>query len=407
MVTLVGRSGADRFPFEAPGFATAPFQRELVATAERHALLGLVLVELERSGHIETLQSVSGIDGAGHLRRLRRQAAMWDLERDAVLRRLSRAAIPALLLKGAALRLTAYRDSAERGFADIDLLVRPESLQDAVAALARDGYQLDSEAQVKVYLEHHHHLILTKPGGFLVEVHWALEPERSAIGLDPSAFWRDARAVPAPGVVSALVPGLEHMVLHLAQQSVEDGLSQFRRVVDVDRVIATATHFDWEHLAVEARRMRMQAGLAVTIRLAEQLLGAAVPEGFVAGLGLPAAVRRHLDLLDPVALVLLGDEPDAARELFHLWCMPDLSARLRTLKDMVSGERDRLMNVLLPRELRKSATRRMAALAKLAAYQAYLYPAALFRRRRRPTALVWARGRSGTDPGSASGRTPL
>ena len=378
VVALSRRRGADSFAFESSGFHSAPFQKALLATAERLSVLGLILVELARSGRLDELKSVSGLDAARHLRLSRRQAATWDLERDSVLGRLSRAEVPTLLLKGAALRLTAYRDSAEREFADIDVLVPKESLDAAVAALAEGGYEPESEHQVKLYLEHHHHLILKKPQGFVVEVHWALDPATSPFELDVAAFQRDARMITTSGGTPAVVPSPEHMVLHLAHQNLENGFCHLRRLVDVDRVISSAADFDWARLASESKRMRVQTVVALTLRLAELLLGTTVPVGFIEALGLSAAVRTHLALLDPVRLVLeQRGHRRAVEELLLLWCLPDLKTRLKTLKEMGTGERTQWWLALGPGLTRDNGRTRLAALTKLVAYQALLYPTRL------------------------------
>ncbi len=378
VVALSRRRGADCFPFESSEFFTAPFQSEFRLRAEQLSVLGLILVELDRGGRIEELKSVSGFDGAGELRLRRRHAAMWDLERDFVLRRLAEGGIPAVLLKGAALRLTAYRDSAERAFGDIDVLVPKESLAAAVTGLTEAGYQPESEKRQKLYLEHHHHLILTKPQGFVVELHWALAPVTSPFALDHAAFLRDAQWVTTPGGIPARVPSPEHMVLHLAQQNLEDGFSQLRRLVDVDRVVSSAAAFDWGRLASESKRMRVQGVVALTLQLAKVLFGATVPPEFIEGLGLSATARTHLALLDPVRLVLdRRGQRRAVQELVLLWCLPDLSTRVRILKQMGTGEWGRPWLMLAPEGLRSGPGTRVAALMKLAAYQAFLYPAGL------------------------------
>lgn len=371
-VALSRHRGADSFPFASSGFHTAPFQEALVAHAQQLSVLGLILVELARSGRIEELKSVSGVDGAGNLRLLRRQAAMWDLERDAVVGRLSQAGVPAVVLKGAALRLTAYHDAAERTFGDIDVLVPSMLLEQAVGALVEAGYERESEDRNRKYLEHHHHLILKKPEGFVVEVHWALMPAKSPFGLDPAAFLRDARTITTASGIPVSVPSQEHMVLHLSQQNLEDGFSQLRRLVDVDRVIASAADFDWAKLRSESMRMRVQAIVALTLRLCELLLGTPVPEGFLSSLGISAAARMHLALLDPLGLVLeRRGQRRAVQDLLLLWCLPDRATRLRILKEMGTGGP---VLLLAPEWIRPGPRVIAAAMVKLAAYQAILYP---------------------------------
>ena len=338
-------------------------------------MLGTVLVEIDRVRGLAGIESVSGLDAARHLKLARRQAMAWDLERDAELARLARAGVPAVLLKGAALRLTAYRDSAERDFADIDLLVPGESLEAAVEALVAAGYRAGPAHERALYLKHHHHLVLEKAPGFVVEIHWALDSGSSAFALDAEAFRRDARPLTTPQGVAALVPGPEHMVLHLAHQNLETGFGHLRRLVDVDRTIAGAPAFDWQRLGSEARRMRVESVLALTLRLAERLLQAPVAAGFVASLGVTSVVRAHLALLDPVAVVLeQRGRRRAIQELLMLWCLPDAGARLRELRMMATGERFRWRQGLADWTLPDGPRVRAAAMAKLAGYQLLRYP---------------------------------
>jgi len=377
-VALSRRGGADGFPSES-GLGAVPFQKAVVALAEQQSVLGLVLVELARSGRLDALTAEAGFDAAGHLRLLHRQAAMWDLERDSVLTRLSRHGINPLLLKGAALRLTAYRDSAERDLADLDLLVPREMLEPAVAALGEAGYQPESEDRARRYLAHHHHLILKKPAGFVVEVHWALALAQSPYALDHAAFLREAHTLTTPSGLRVSLPSPEHMVVHLAQQNLEDGFTLLRRLVDVDRVISGAPAFDWSRLAAESKRMRQQGAMALTLQLANRLLGTAVPRGFIDGLELSGPARAHLALLDPVGVVLEQRGLRAAiHDLLVLWCLPDFGGRVRLLKQMVTGEWGRDWRVL---ELAgdPKGTARFVPLLKLAVCQALLYPAGLVR----------------------------
>lgn len=392
VVALSRRRGADNFAFDQSGFHDAAFQKSLVAIAERLCVLGLVLVELSRTGRLAELQSASGLDAVRHLRLARRQAMIWDLERDAVYRQLSRAGVPTVLLKGAALRLTAYHDPAEREFVDIDVLVPKAAIAAAVAALEERGYTLAPPDQLELYLEHHHHLLLKHSRGFVVEVHWALEHDASPFKLDAEAVRRSARTVTTPDGTMVAVPSSEHMVLHLSHQNLENGFSHLRRFVDVDRVVTSAADFDWDVLRLESQRMQVQNVVALSLRLAEVLLGTAVPPGFIESLRVSPSVRIHLGLFDPMALVLeqRGHRHSVA-ELLKLWCLPDWSSRFRKLSQMATGPEPGWA-MIVP-EARIGRRARLTALAKVIAYQASLYPAGLLGRRAGVRRLFWDRGR--------------
>ena len=373
------RDGAAALPQDVfLRFGSPDYHEAFLAYARDQQLLGLVLVELARSAAGRLPPGIAEVHQQ-QLKQLRRQAALWDFERDQVVSLLHDREIPVVVLKGAALRLTAYRDPAERPFGDIDILVPKESLPDAVALLEAQGYARHSEHRDRIYLEHFHHLVLSRAPGFKVEVHWALAPEHSTLGLDPEAFRRDT--VPAQTVSGSAfrVPAPEHMVIHLSAQNVEDGLA-LRRLVDLDRIIAAAgSGFDWSRLGSEARRMDAEGVVALSLRLAELLLGTAIPRGFLGRLGLSRTVRTHLALLDPVRVVL-GQRRGrrAVRDLLALWCTAGTAARWGMLRDMATGRRERAWRELLHRP--RGPIRRLVSLASLCWAQLARYPAALARR---------------------------
>jgi hypothetical protein len=332
-------------------------------------------VELARVGRLDEVEGVSGLDAAGHLRSVRRQAMAWDLTRDTILTRLSSAGVPTVLLKGAALRLTAYRDPAEREFVDIDVLVPKDALKTAMSTLEAGGYAIDSPERSDLYIAHHHHLLLRHPNGTVVELHWALEPEASPFALDAAAFVADARTFATPGGISVAVPRPEHMVLHLSHQNLENGFIHLRRLVDVDRVVANSADFDWEFLQREAQRMKVHHIVALTLRLAELLLGTAPPRELIESLHLEPAARRNLARLDPVALVLeQRGLRQAVEDLLLLWCLPTRRDRRRWLTNRATGA-ETGWNVLASTPL-AGFRARAAALAKVAAYQAWIVTSA-------------------------------
>jgi hypothetical protein len=366
-----------------PDFREPAFQSDLAQLAQRHGVYGLLLHTLQRTGVFAALPAAVVREHEDALRLLRRHAALWDLERDFVLGLLAERAVPAVLLKGAALRLTSYRDSVQRSFGDLDVLVPDDAVDQAVAALGEAGYQSLTESRASLYLDHHHHLILRKPMGFVVEVHWALEPVDSPFALEPQAFRRSAVAYPDPQGHPVLVPVPEHNVLHLSTQSMEDGYSRFSRIVDLDRVIASRPQaVDWERLAEEAIRMQVSTPVAVSLRLAELLLGTAIPAGFFERLDLAPLCRTNLALLDPVTALLeqRSQRRAAVERLFLLWCVQGGPARTRVLKAVYWGEQDWFAQMgFLQSEVIERVSRRRHPLAilKLLAYQAWIYLAAM------------------------------
>jgi putative nucleotidyltransferase-like protein len=362
-----------------PRFAEPAFQALLATLAQQHGVYGLLLDSLERSGLLAALPREMALDYQHKLRLLRRQAALWDLERDLVLSVLEERGIRAVLLKGAALRLTAYTNSVQRSFGDLDVLVSEEAVDEAVNVLGAAGYQAQAEARARLYRQHHHHVILHKPMGFVVEVHWALEPVHSPFALDPAAFRERAVPYATREGQSVLVPSAEHNVLHLSTQSMEDGYSRFTRIVDLDRLLGNGgDQLDWGGLGGAAIRMRVNHVVALSLRLAELLLGTPIPAGFFERLELAPLSRTNLALLDPIAAMLeqRSQRRAALERLLVLWCVQGRAARVAVVRAIYWGEPDWFARMgflqddtaapLPPR-------RRPLAVLKLLGYQLWIY----------------------------------
>lgn len=370
-----------------PELREPEFQAGLAALAQRHGLFGLMLDTLARGGGWADLPADVAEGYRGALRQLRLQAALWDLERDFVLSLLAAKGIPTVLLKGSALRLMAYPDPVQRPFGDLDVLVPEGATDQAVAVLGEAGYRGDAEQRARLYREHHHHLILRKALGFIVEVHWALEPVRSPFLLDPEAFRRDARTLTTAGGVPVRVPSAEHCVLHLSTQSMEDGFSRLGRLVDLDRIIATAgAEFAWPWLCAEAVRMRVNAVAALSLRLAQLLFATPLPAGVFDALELGGVARANLALLDPIGLVLeqRSQRHGSLSQLLLLWSVSDRRTRLAVLRAMHAGEQDWFVKLAPAAAGAATGKRRSPAVAtlKLALYQLWVYLSAITARRR-------------------------
>jgi hypothetical protein len=353
------------------------YAQGVVAAAERLAVLGTVLVGLERSGRLAEFESICGLDAGKHLRLARRQAMAWDLERDSIIGRLERVGIKPLLLKGAALRLTTYPDPAERSFSDLDLLVRDDEVDSATQALTAAGYDPGPESERALYRANHHHLVFNRPPGFVLELHWALDSEPSEFALDAEVFRTSARVITTKRGIQVHVPSPEHTLLHLAHQNL-DGFRLLRRLVDVDRIIGSGDKIDWDMLARDANRMRVQILLALTLQLATRLLGTPIPPGFIERLRLSSSVKAHLAMTDPEQVVLeqLG-ERRAVEEFLTLWCTPGAGARVRTFFDRIAHDRMKWRHGLTEAPPKNGLPIRLLALAKLGAYQSILYSRAL------------------------------
>ena len=183
--------------------------------------------------------------------------------------RLSAAGVPVIVLKGAALATTLYASAALRPMGDLDLLVHPEHVPMALAALAQLGYapgQHDlPDSHSAAYTNQ---VALARPAGEQepVEIHWSLFSRTYYYYRVPMDwFWHTAR--PARfGPVSARVLSPEALLLHLCAHILQHGGCERVRWLalhDVAEVVALYRgQLDWGLVLMRAR----EYGLGLALR---------------------------------------------------------------------------------------------------------------------------------------------
>jgi len=360
--------------------AGAEFCTAFHSLATRHGVLGLVLTRLATLPGFAVLDVGVQRRILAPLKILRQQAFLLDMERDRVIGLLMRDGIRPLVLKGAALRGYAYRDPVERQVGDLDLLLAPDQVDAATATLQGAGYRLPESATViSGFRQHHFHLPLSHPGGFDVELHWALDPPHEMFSLDPAGFL--ARGVTVSRPEGELVmPSPTDTLLHMASQNTEDCFSKLRRLVDVDRIVARG-EVDWEHLREEARRSGLEVVLGLTLALCGRLLDTPAPPGFIESLGISPTARRHLALLQPESWLTqaAGPRHHLGTLALALWST-SRGHRRDYVRRVVRGDLDPLawlwQGKERPERLPRGPVAGAALAVRLAAYHLYLWGAA-------------------------------
>jgi Uncharacterised nucleotidyltransferase len=368
------------------------FREQFTRLAMRHGVHGLVLSAIIRAPLMQSLSARVQEEFTVSFAHLRRQATMWDIERDRLLALLERKGLSPVVLKGGALREMIYDQPVERSLNDLDLLFPDDQVESSIEILRANGYRSPWSDEVReAYRQHHFHFLLTHPVGFAVEVHWALSRPNGDFHLDSHAFLARAIGRPRDSRPLLRVPSTEDMILHMASQNAEDGFARLRRVVDVDRLIASTPHLDWNYLRERARHGKVQILTAVALRLAQLRLRTPVPRGFVESLGVSRLTRLNLALLQavPSSITMHDDRYVAAERLLRLWTTVDWRARLRHCSRMAFISEDPLAWVWM----QEAGERRgwldgLSSLGKLAAYQARVYVSLI-------TALLTRSGRRG------------
>jgi hypothetical protein len=312
----------------------------LLRLARELGVEGLVLTTLKKTKLVDPLPPETAQELSARLQQLGREAMLWDLERDRVIHVLARHGVTPVLLKGSALRESIYSDPIERSMGDLDFLVAPDELDRSVAALRQAGYVPDREEWIEKYRQHHFHQVMNHPRGFIVELHWALTDPGSRVPLDEKEFNRRATISDRGMNVPVRVPSPEDMLLHTVSQNEDDAFGLLRRIVDIDRIVASSPNVDWDYLVRAARAARLDLVLGVSLRAAQLLLHTDVPARLSRGADLPALARMHLAMMDPISwmLSLPSERRAVAFEAIRLWCAGTWSARAAKAAETLRGE---------------------------------------------------------------------
>ena len=365
----------------------------LLRLARELGVEGLAITALKKTKLSDSLPADSAKELNARFEQLRREAMLWDLERDRVMHVLARHGVTPVLLKGAALRESVYSDPTERSMGDLDLLVAPDELERSIAALRDAGYVPDREEWVEKYRQHHFHQVMNHPRGFIVELHWALTDPSSRVPLNEVEFNARASISDRGTNVPVRVPSPEDLILHTVSQNEDDAFGLLRRIVDIDRIVAASPNVDWDYVTRAARDARLDLVLGVSLRAAQLLLHTDIPAKSSSGSNLPTLARMHLAMLDPAAwiMTLPSERRAVAIEAIRLWCASTWSARAAKAAETLRGES--LAMVFAGETPQRSrfgiANGGIVRIAKLAAFHLMMY---------------W---RSGLALASASGRRRL
>ena len=293
---------------------------QFLTLSARHSVHGLVLSGLANLGRLGPDLETIPARAASILHPLRFEAALWDLERDRVVRALELQGVSPVLLKGAALRLALYTEPVHRPLRDVDLLVPPDELEATLETMGKLGYTVPySEAAIRHMREEHFHLRFVRER-FAVEVHWDLSRPHQWYRLDAPSFLHDARFVAGPSGRTARVASCESLVVHLSAENLNHG-TRLGRLVDIDRLISNGRAPDWDRLYSSALQAGLEVTLAVDLRLCQLLLGSPVPHDYLERLGVSPFRKRNLALLRPESWPFSkGSIPASVSELRRYWC---------------------------------------------------------------------------------------
>jgi hypothetical protein len=336
LLVLSTRAPAGDVDRELADLARQPLDWRFVgALAEREKLLPVLWNRIGK--HATSLPDAEA-------ERIRRQAAVIEFRMaiaetvlEDVIKRLTAAGIPVMLLKGAALATTVYASFAARPMGDLDVLVPPDKATLAWQLLVDAGWRKEFEGGATFYEGHHHLAALVDPKGLgiILEIHRAILPPTGPFLFDEAELWRDATAA-SIGTSEAWVPSRQHQLLHLSahfawSNMLSSGLGRTARDV---AALLEAGPTDWESFVALALRTRAGTCAYWTLAMARALARAQVPPTVLERLrprqptALTNALQRAL-----VASALLGACP-SIRTRQWLWraaILPGRSGHMASL----------------------------------------------------------------------------
>jgi hypothetical protein len=204
-----------------------------------------------------------------------------------ILERLAAAGIEVIPYKGLALAEYLYGDVAERQAGDIDLLIRPQDVLRARDVLSQLGYTQHSllrRPAERAYLKSGYEYSFDgRAAPNLLELQWAILPRFYAIDFDTLAFFQRAEPAAVAGYPTKAL-NCSDLLLILSAHAAKHVWGRLVWLNDIAQLVTRRT-LDWDWIWAEAQRLGMRRILGVTLLLAHQLLGAA----------LPSSAQPHLD----------------------------------------------------------------------------------------------------------------
>ncbi len=197
---------------------------------------------------------------------------------------LDQAKVTWVALKGPVLAELSYPETL-RNYADIDLLVAPGQLREAVGALEGAGAVVAEWDWPRLVKNAKGELSMAVYGLPVIDLHWHPVYLRSARErwTIPTEDLLGRRQRTRLKYVDAWSLDRNDFLAHLALHASFGAVQQLRRLLDIERTIANQPP-DWAVLVRRCRAWRVGLPVSVMLNRARQTLGAVVPEEVVAEL---------------------------------------------------------------------------------------------------------------------------
>ncbi len=187
--------------------------------------------------------------------------------------------IKALAYKGPVLAKTLYGDVTERQYSDLDILIRPEDVPKAKAALLalghRCGPELREQEESAYVASGCGYVFHTPAGRNLLDVQWRIVPRFYSINFDIAGFLDRGDEIMLGGhPVRTLCA--EDLLLVLCVHAAKHVWVQLSWLCDITKLVNSA-QLDWTAIQHQAQRLGIERIVNLNLLLAHQLLGMPLP----------------------------------------------------------------------------------------------------------------------------------
>ncbi len=272
------RTSSDR----AGGIRSEADWEELYQQAERHRITPILYHRL-RTVHPD-LPIPDGITRKlrqAHLDNAARNLRLYG-HLGRILQLLRQHNIPVIALKGAHLAERIYDHRALRYLGDLDLLVRKGDLGKVDALMLEMG--CIPTIPNRIVGPDNNEFVYEMPRRDLsVEIHWRILPPQFPFAIDTEGQWKRSRPAVLAGVETAVFCP-EDLLLHLCLHAgcthgFEPGLRLFCDLREI--LMHHGEDMDWPLVRRLIREWGIGKSVYLTLQLAQELLGAKVPAGFL------------------------------------------------------------------------------------------------------------------------------
>jgi hypothetical protein len=199
--------------------------------------------------------------------------------------------IDVIVLKGAFLAETVYKNIGLRAFCDVDLLIKKGDLQKVKKELAQLRYHAPDNIYPTKWHEKLYEQMQTEQGEEIqffnhdktvkIDVHWDIQSPSSPFQIDINKFWENAQPVKIAGVetlVFAPEDLLLHLCLHMERHLVNIGIIRFKWYADIPEVIEHyEEEINWVYLVQSSKNYGIEEPIYQSLYLVNKYFGAFVP----------------------------------------------------------------------------------------------------------------------------------